>query len=591
MKFEKLSRLFYIILIFIVLSPSAFSATIKDCIERFQAGKLNEGIEKCIDVISSSQEFSDELAKVYVLNALANILANSKDAGEKCSSLYDLLEGYKEPGKENKGLDFALPIIGYLSGQGNEKKLDESLANAGNDWKATGMLAKFIINLKKNADDKTLTAIMNEYFTCLSGYATDNWATAFYPRIKDWHKWILSGTGEKNKLENLVAAVNIEERKKFKDPERNERYAMISRIIELYTQNKLPEARNAAQESIKELKSTNDATAVPFVTVLEILSGEEIPQLQEIFAATSSNTYLWSLGCVSCLVKYVSAKEKPPKMIFISCFDNFNKNCSIGEKNPEVEKWKPRMKLWGKWCESDFAKMDGLEPLFMENSRNVRKPASTMEPKATDEATVAVSADNSALVQQFTEITEDDYKTLRDDKYKKRPKPSGLIFDEEKVKSYINSLPEDSKKIELDRFNKINKIREYLVRILERNPYPKGLNLKSGMASGTVTMANENKIVLRSGAKKKGKVKGYAWSELYLEQFEAFLTYYAQQKMDRIGGEVTKEEGMKNAAQDYLLLAVLYDWYGRYKEALKYGRKAVSLDPTIESPTAEMLLK
>ncbi|MEM4248335.1 MAG: hypothetical protein QXH80_03630, partial [Candidatus Nanoarchaeia archaeon] len=578
-----------ILLLFLFLLFCFFgvAATLQEATEAFQRGELKPGIEICKSIIGESEELNDDLCKAYIQTGIAYFLEDSEEMQGNISSLHSLLEGYLAEAQDKSKIEGALAILAYLSEKLDENSLSGKIEKLENDWKATAVIAKFLVNVKKGADAKVLVKLTEEYFSLLSGYKTDCWATAWYPRLKLWSKWILNGEGDKSSLEKLIAQNGLESRKEREKAKNDEKYAILSSIIESYLKNDIKGAKNQAEEAIKKFSAEENEKIKPVLAILSLLAQKENPSFQDVFNMTKNDPQLWSLGALAFFVRYVSDKNKTEQNVLLQCLDNYKNNSETGEVHPQVAKWKERVLVWEKWCESGFTKGKyDIEPLLVAYSKGARPVASASETSSIKTPLTGASGTN-ADTPSLDDIKTEDFILLRE-QYQKRPRPAGLLFKDEEIKKYLLTLPEQTRKIEKKRYEQISKIREYLIRILERNPYPKGLKTKNGTVNGQVAMANESIVIVRSGKKNKR----FEWSELAFEQFENFLLYYAQQRLNTGGGGlVSKEESKKNSAQDFLLLAILCDWYGKYDSALKYGRKAVSLDESIEAEVSEFLFK
>jgi hypothetical protein len=179
--------------------------------------------------------------------------------------------------------------------------------------------------------------------------------------------------------------------------------------------------------------------------------------------------------------------------------------------------------------------------------------------------------------------------------FKGRPKPSGLKFNDAAMEGYLNSLPENLQFDERRRFSDVKEAKPYLVQLLKMNSYydmERGLLLrKDGKAVRrhlAVRMANESLLLVK--ASPEGASERLRWEELDFGQYEVFFNYFIELRKDVSAGVVDARESNVDAACDYLFLATLCDWYGRYPEALEYARKAVSLEPDLKQAASSLLL-
>ncbi len=179
--------------------------------------------------------------------------------------------------------------------------------------------------------------------------------------------------------------------------------------------------------------------------------------------------------------------------------------------------------------------------------------------------------------------------------FKKRPQPSGLNFDDAAVAKYISSLPAELQKREGDRYGNIKKVKFYLISLFERNQYDGSMLLAKGAPKGKpvkrhlmVTMANEKFLVTKTSQQSKPVRCG--WGDLDFGQYPEFFEYFIAKKSAATGGNVSKADISRNVARDYLLLAMLCDWYGQYEEALDYARKSIESNPKIEGLANSLLI-
>ncbi len=375
-----------------------------------------------------------------------------------------------------------------------------------------------------------------------------------------------------------------------------DRYSVVSQVLDLYFNGWGAEAQKIALSKAEGLKKTGDETLVPAAKILEMLANKVSMSEQQAFDMTKNDPQLWALASLGFFVKYLSQKDIPQKHVLLQCLDNYKKNYKTGsEPSEDISKWAGRLDAWYKWCEADRPFGKDLEPLLKKASVSSSKAAQQPKPDGADKPAAGYAwILNEKLpdgVKDIGEITPDEFKALKEG-YKNRPRPPCPVFDEDKeenVKKYIASLPEGLRKVEGERFNNIRQIKDYIGQILHRNQYKKGVKLLKGQTlSGTITMANDSVVVLKVSKK---KAKSFRWDELALQQYIDFLDYFAQFSLKATGGEVNKDEGKKNAAEIFLLAALLCDWYEKYDDALKFARKGIDLAPENKQKTSVLLLK
>lgn len=172
--------------------------------------------------------------------------------------------------------------------------------------------------------------------------------------------------------------------------------------------------------------------------------------------------------------------------------------------------------------------------------------------------------------------------------FSERPFPENMEFKKEVLQPYINSLEtRKEKELEIKRCNRLFKIKKYLLRLFAVNPYTGELIMPDGKEiKGCVSMANENVICVRPrDAKKSLSCK---WEDFGIEQYIRFFTFYAEQRLSASGGEVSEENSIEFAAEDYLLLALLCDWLGHYEKAYEYAKKTLEICPSYKNEIREM---
>lgn len=173
----------------------------------------------------------------------------------------------------------------------------------------------------------------------------------------------------------------------------------------------------------------------------------------------------------------------------------------------------------------------------------------------------------------------------------KRPRPPTLDFDEKAVEKYIESLAENLRTGEKERFNIIKGTKDQIYRLFERNTMEikDSLKLRSGRSiSGTIVLANQNGFIVRKSSRKG---KSYKWDELGIDGYSQIIDYFAQKRLKVKVANVSDEETKKYAANDYILLTLLCDWYGEYEDAIKYANKVAVIRPEIKDKLNELLFK
>jgi tetratricopeptide (TPR) repeat protein len=344
----------------------------------------------------------------------------------------------------------------------------------------------------------------------------------------------------------------------------DEKLDAVNKIIGMYLAGDTASAKETAMEAADKYLVDDSKANDPAVMVLDYLSGNATITVKLLAVGTEKTPGLWALASIAMFVRKVSEGNSDAFELennLQNYLTNFPKI-----KSAEIKKWKPQVELWEKWCKGEFAPVKGLEPLFMKKCRS----------------------GEAVLAGNINDISLEDFEKSRA-AFAKRPKPNGMDFDRDVMVKYRESLKfENLQRAEVRRYNYIKDMKEYLVRIFERNPYSGRIQLRRSTVNGTVSMANHNVFLIRSQGKKKSK--SYKWQELKFDQYIEFFKYFANQRINKVAGNITKEQRYHDAAVDYLHLAVLCDWFGRYEEALTYARKAIKLDPSIYDLANKMMM-
>ena len=532
-------------------------------------GKVDALIANCGNIITGKADTAT-MAKAYTMLALGYTLEAGDNANDRCLGLIDLLP-------EDVARTSAMPIIQLLAGEIKTGQMKEKMAGAPQEWQAVGAVAKYLDGVRRKAGLKELYDYTREYKDNIIGMP-ENWAKAWQLRLIDWHKWIQSGQGDKSKLEKLIADNGAKALLKKPDADQEEDFASVSEVIRLYLQNNPQAAREAAVVAKTRYSNTTD----PLYTVLDYLSGNKVLTQEKIFEKTSSKASVWAIATVAMFAKSLSDSSVPNKQILYYYIDNYNGNYKFLQKYPDITAWKPSVDLWRKWIDSGFNKnaASGLEPLLIARSGG--------KSQGQEVAVAEVKQDD---VKDITTMELEEFQKGRDELYGKRPRPASMDFEDGEFNKYLNTLPKERQPMEKTRYNTVKDIKHFIVRVLERSPYPEGLITKSGEKKGVVYMANENIIRLKKSTRSK-KGKSYEWSDLAFEQYPAFMEYFAKRRLGVSGaGQKTRKDIKKDAAMEYLGMAVLCDWFGHYEDALKHAKRAVEISPECKDQVSMMMLR
>lgn len=562
---EALTLLFSMGLLFLPLISKGENAEFSEAVKASEEGKVKNVIIDCGKIITTETDPAI-LSKAYTMLAIGYTLEAEDTARDRCFGLFDLLP-------EEVGKTPAAPIIRLLAGDLKRNDLEKKIVDFPQDWKAVAYICMYLSAIRDKEKINELYSYCKKYQDNIIGLPKDDWAVAWNPRLVKWQTWMQSGKGEQEQLENLIAISGLKPKVKNTEEDQNKRFEAVSGIIKLYLQNQTAKAK---EEAVKE-KTTFSATSAPIYTVLDYLSGNNLITPEKIFEQTKTNAAIWALATVAMFAKTLSDAKEPNKQQLYYYVDNYNGNYQFFKSIPPIANWKPSIDRWRKWLDSGFKQSDSLEPLLLSKSKKTANSP-------------AAIANNP--VKDITTVTAEEFAEGRAEKYKGRQKPDSMEFSDAVFNKYLSSLPEKLRATEKLRYTNVKNIKPYLVRVLERSPYPHGLITKTkNMRSGVIYMANENILRYKKSSKTK-KGTSYKWEDLAFEQYPAFMEYYAKRRLGISGaGQNSKKKFQQDAATEYLGMAILCDWFGHYEDALKYAQRAVEICPEINSQVSRMMLE
>lgn len=538
-----------------------------EALKAAEEGDVKKVVANC-GMIVTSEENPAVLAKAYTLLGMGYILEGEDNAKDRCFGLTDLLpdEVRKTP---------ALPIIRLLAGEEKRGDLTKKITDYPQDWKAIANLCMYLTAVRDNEKINELYSYCKNYQDNIIGLPKNDWAVVWNPRLVKWHAWLQSGKGEQDKLEPMIASHGVKEKVKTAVDDQKQRQEAVCNVIKLYLQNDIAKAKEAAVQE----KTTYSATSTPIYMVLDYLSGNNLITPEKIFETTKSSASTWALATVAMFAKSLSDGKEPDKQQLYYYIDNYNGNYQFLKEHPEIADWKPSIDRWRKWCDSGFKEEKGLEPLLRAKSNKSSGTAAAVEEKIGGGKDIAA-------------VTAEEFVQGRAEKYQGRPKPASMDFKDDVFNKYLATLPEPLRATEKLRYTTVKDVKPYIVRVLERSPYPNGLILKNkNMSHGVVYMANENLLRFKKSTKSK-KGTSYQWEDLAFEQYPAFMEYFAKRRLGVTGaGATSKNKIKKDAATEYLGIAILCDWFGQYEDALKNAKRAVELCPEMNDQVYRMMLE
>ncbi len=557
--------------IFIVVATVALSwwclpvksadAELAPLAKAISAGNPSDLGGKASELAGNSDVPIELRAKAYALLAFSYFLEGGDDAKDKCSILAGAIP-------DEGQCAYAAVLAEFLAGECDEAHLNEALADADKEWKAVGKLAKFLIAISNDSPPKTLIACFRAYRDALSGCEADTWASAWLNRVPTWNAWLIRGQGDPKTLEPTIASHGIKQQKHGPVvDDRKKRLQAVADVLDLYLKDDIVSAQKLAADW--KIKLTGDDNA-PARLALDYLAGSKSITADQLFQATGKDAALWMETCVGMFVVELANAKKLDKNTLVCYINNIQGNAKFLTNTPNLARWGQAAKKWQQWVEGGFKKMDGLEPLLAKKC--------ILPPK--DLAT--------STLEEFI--------ADREKNFPNRPKLVGLRCRGAELDAHLASLPENRRKVEELRYKTIQDIKEHVIRMLERNPYPKGILVRSRRddgkvikRTGTIAMGNSNFLVLRKGHRRG---KRYKWDDIAIPFYEQFFNFYANQRVHSNGAaNVTKEEMQQNAAEEFLGIAILYDWVGEYEKAYQYAQKAIKTCPKIKRKVSAYMLR
>lgn len=373
--------------------------------------------------------------------------------------------------------------------------------------------------------------------------------------------------------------------------------AAVQNAIALYLMN----SNDAKTESLmlaEKLSQYGIDEDEPTMIIMRFLSNGDTykNKLKESF---SEDLYFRALASYCLYIKSIYDKE--PDLDKVS----FSRRClASGEKVEEDfwgNAWFRRVNYWKQFMEFGKGDPSSLEELIADNKYELQAP----EYQKTDTEKPTIIAmrpprDDGAnlLIKPFDEKTladvsismlsaewlENDRASFASD----RPRPSDYNLSPAQIQNYINSIDEKRKENEFIRSQQVSGIKNYICQLLARTAYPKPIKTKDGRTFSGKLMVNPNYISVEVN----GRFQRMQWSELPPSQLANIIEHFAAMRLKVSGAAGTTDETRKKeAAQDYLRIAMLYDWYGDYNKTVEYCKKSISVYADMEKSVKKFIMK
>jgi len=545
--------------------------------QAIQQGNTAKSKEYSSEIIFSSENPS-ETAKANVIMSIILFLEINPDAPARSISICDFMEDSENIDEKN-----AIAILSFLGGKLSENKLSETLDASDPNWQATALTAKYIKILNDSGvDPEKLNACVKKYMEISEELENDAWGNIWKQRLILWHNSLQGATDTAILFEPLIAKVKED---MINGPIKEQLTTINNILNNLLKNHKIEATRDLKKALILLAPKKNVPKNKPYLNILNYLDGKT-DNLKDIYKATMHQPDFFLITSVAIFVKRLF-NEKPGelyKKAYLAYLENFLKN--IKDSNQElVKQWTPKVQKWKKWCDEDFPSSPSLEPLLAMHSRAIeKKKQAEIELKK-----VMAVYEKIKYYKSFSQLSMTDYKKVRT-LFKDRPKPAGLNFSSPEIKKYISSLPFDLQKGEWRRLAYMRTFKKKMIEHLDFSKYTGYITIKGKKIKGQVFKADENYITIKIRRSKKK----YKWDDFSPEQYITFTESYINRN---IGGKNGGSAGFssKNATdkiltKEYRLLAIFCDWYGKYAEAIKFGKKADSY-PTSKGAARQLLLQ
>jgi len=176
------------------------------------------------------------------------------------------------------------------------------------------------------------------------------------------------------------------------------------------------------------------------------------------------------------------------------------------------------------------------------------------------------------------------------DELKAKLTPVSLNFDDldSDIKAYLDSVPEERKKIETTRLSIVKNFKKMVQKVVGRSPYEGKIFLKSKTLMGKIMEAKDDQLTIVDSNNATSKVK---WEDLNLRQYsDIFIAEAVSKGKDLKADKRSKDAdgAFKKAGNYYFALAVFYDWYGNIAASKIFRKKALVLNPDKKKDIEEL---
>ena len=168
--------------------------------------------------------------------------------------------------------------------------------------------------------------------------------------------------------------------------------------------------------------------------------------------------------------------------------------------------------------------------------------------------------------------------------------PVNLNFDDldSDIKAYLDSVPEERKKIETTRVSIVKNFKKMVQKVIGRSPYEGKVFLKSKTLLGKIMEAKADQLTIVDSKNETFTVK---WEELNMRQYSDIFIAEAVSKGKDLNADKRSKDAdaaFKKAGNYYFALAVFYDWYENPAASKIFRRKALVLNPDKKKDIEEL---
>ena len=226
--------------------------------------------------------------------------------------------------------------------------------------------------------------------------------------------------------------------------------------------------------------------------------------------------------------------------------------------------WGPRIQPWYDWIVSKKGDLNRLEPLF----------------RRTKSGLVLMKTDNADVASEFTmdDLTVEWLEEHREFA-SQRLKPKDYTLTDASLAPYLSTLQDSHKKGEMNRCKLIKRIKFQLCKKMFIKPYGGSIEKVDGTVLDGTVIGNSKGLKIHNS---EGNIEEIPWSEINVGQFIKLLSSYA---------EGLEDKHAEQAASEYLKIAVLCDWYEKYKDAVAFAHKAVTLDSALGPKVIQVMME